>query len=311
MSPGVSDMLQPWLGSAALREHVHEYKPPAAARSSDGQPATGTLPVSMHLAEGTLKNLALISMVFLAGVCPLLLTGCVNTKRGDTVYRVNASSFENEKIIRRKLWHVGKAVEDVRLRYGLEDITVKVRIAELGGLGQAQPAFSGLADVSGARIVLSERLFTEEHPEIDMIITGLLAHELMHALQYARMTKGDLAMLGRRYQLMMRNPDGPQREWVRAFERFTDMATIKFGYGEELTHQKRASEANLAANDPSQVWDFYLTEPEIREFMADPDLLDREIEAAVDVLALSSFRRMLEITLEFDDDGDFIPLRRR
>ena len=154
------------------------------------------------------------------------------------------------------------------MRYGLEDITVAVVVTDLGGLGETTPAVSGLANISGAKVVLNKRLFLEEHPDLDMILVGLLAHEMMHGLHYARMPKADLVELGRRYRAMMKRPDGPQREWVRAYERLTDMLTIRLGYGEELTHQKRASEANLAANDPPQVWDFYLTEPEIRAMMA-------------------------------------------
>jgi len=239
------------------------------------------------------------------------VTGCTTIRPGDTVYRIKAVDLEEEKVIRRKLWHVGRAVEDVRVRYALDDITVSVVITDLGGLGEATPTFSGLADVSGARILLSKRLFLEDHPELDMVLTGLLAHEMMHALQYARMPKQDLIEVGRRYNAAMDNPNGPQREWVRAFERLTDMMTIKLGYGEELTYQKAASEANLAANDPAMVWDFYLTEPEIRAMMADSELLDREMRAAVDVLGLPSARVMLETPVVLDEHGDLVPIRRR
>lgn len=251
----------------------------------------------------------LLLLILIGSLTPM--TGCINTRRGDTLYRIEKADLEEQKIIRRKLWHVGKAVEDVRMRYALEDITISVTVTEIGGLGEATPAFSGLADVSGARIVLSKWLFLEEPDDLDQILVGLLAHELMHALHYARMPRSDLIELGRRYSAMMRNPDGPQREWVRAYERITDMLAIKLGYGEELVHQKRASEANLVANDPPQVWDFYLTEPEIRAMMADPELLDREISAAIDVMGLRSFRVLQEQPVLLDEDGDLIPIRRR
>jgi hypothetical protein len=255
--------------------------------------------------------LARLIAAFHAALIALALTGCIEAKSGDTLYRVDAADLEEEKVIRRKLWHVGKALEDVRVRYALEDITVSVLVTDLGGLGEASPAFSGLANVSGAKVVLSKRLFLEEHPDLDLILTGLIAHEMMHALHYARMPRSDLIELGRRYGAMLRNPEGPQHEWVRAYERLTDMLTIKLGYGTELIHQKRASEANLAANDPPQVWDFYLTEEEIRAMMADPDLLDREIDAAIEIISLPSTRGLRDTPVLLDEDGDLVPLRRR
>lgn len=245
------------------------------------------------------------------GFAALVSPACINTRAGDTLYRVETDSLEEEKAIRRQLWRVGKAVEDVRMRYALEDVTVAVAVTELGGLGAATPALSGLANVSGAKVVLSKRLLLEPPSDLDQVLVGLLAHELMHALHYARFSRADLATIGLRYDAMMRDEHGPQREWVRAYERFTDMLTIKYGYGLELIHQKRASEANLAANDPPQVWDFYLTEAEIRGYLADDASLDRDIEAAMAIIDLPSVEALRDLPLLFDADGDFVPRRRR
>jgi hypothetical protein len=241
----------------------------------------------------------------------LVSPGCINTQRGDTLYRVKADSLSDEKAIRRQLWRVGRAVEDVRLRYALEDVTIQIIITDLGGLGQTTPALSGLANVSGAMVYLNSKLFLEPDltsEDLDEVLTGLIAHELMHALHYARMAEADLIELGQRYQKMVNNPSGRQRDWIRAYERLTDMMTIRMGYGRELIHQKRAAEANLAINDPPAVWDFYLTETEIRAMMADEDLLQAEIDKAIDVLRLPSAEIARERPV-FDDDGDLIRWR--
>jgi hypothetical protein len=56
------------------------------------------------------------------------------------------------------------------------------------------------------------------------------------------------------------------------------------------------------------VWDFYLTETEIRAMMADEDLLQAEIDKAIDVLRLPSAEIARERPV-FDDDGDLIRWR--
>lgn len=236
----------------------------------------------------------------------IVLAGCISTRPGDTLLRVSTPDPEEEKTLRRELWRVERAIADVRVRYGLEDITIEVEITDLGGLGQTHPAFSGL-HVGGAKFVLNKRLFHDQHPDLDDIITGLTAHELAHALHYARMQPHDLVHLGSTYGSAMSHPEGHGRDWVRAYEQLTDMTAIALGYGEHLIHQKSASEANLAANHPPHVWDFYLKEPEIRDLMADRELLAGRIAAALGVLGLPSLEAFLEHPA-FDDDGD---LRRR
>ncbi|MFG0325685.1 MAG: hypothetical protein ACF8SC_00250 [Phycisphaerales bacterium JB037] len=222
----------------------------------------------------------------------LIVPACISIERGDTIFRVDTAHREEESTLRRELWRVDRAAEDIRVRYGLEDTTIEVIVGDLGGLGQTSPALSGLADVSGAVVHLNKLIFLEEHPDLDQIIEGLLAHELMHALHYARMSTRDLVTLGERYDAMMSDPDGPQREWVRAYERLTDLMTIRMGYGESLIHQKRASEDNLARNHPPLVWDFYLHEDEIGALLEDPAALERETAAMLEAVGLESLARL-------------------
>ncbi len=56
------------------------------------------------------------------------------------------------------------------------------------------------------------------------------------------------------YGRLMRDPeDARLREWVTNYEQLTDMSAILAGYSQELIHQKRASEDNLARNHPDRV----------------------------------------------------------
>ncbi len=222
-------------------------------------------------------------------MCLWPMSGCLRTQRGDTLLDVRTNAQDEERVIRRKLWRVERSLEQIRADYGMDDLVVEVKVTDLGGLGQTSPAVSGLASVSGAKIVLSKDIFLDQHEDLDDIITGLLAHEMMHAAHYAELSARDLISLGRHYQAMMHEPTAEEYAWVRTYERLTDMLTIRLGYGEALVHQKWASEANVAANHPPHVWAFYLTEPEIRAYMTDRDRLDADIATSIEALHLSSF----------------------
>lgn len=245
---------------------------------------------------------------YTVGLLAIILGGCVSVRRGDTLFHVETAALEDEKTIRRELWRIERAIEDVRLRYGLEGVTLEIDVTDLGGLGETAPALSGLADISGAKVHINSRLFLEEElidHNLDDVLTGLIAHEFMHAWHYTHMSTADLIELGRRYQAMLDDPHGPQREWIRAYERLTDMMTIEFGYGEQLVHQKQASHANIAIHHPPAVWDFYLDGHEIRAMMADEAALRAEIAAALDILDLPSLDAARARPV-FDSDGDFV-----
>ena len=230
---------------------------------------------------------------------------------GATTINVRTGDWNEEKQIRRELWRIVRAAEDVKVRYGLTDIEIRVLVRDLGGLGQAQPRLNATLRVDRAVIVLSEDLFLGDYPELDLVIEGLVAHELSHALHYARMSRADIVTLGLSYNRFMNTPTAPTAQgWVRTYERFTDMTTIAMGYGEALIHQKRAAALNLARNEPPDVWDFYLTEDEIRAFMDDRDALREAIIASIQALNLPSLERV-RASWQADDEGDAIPANRR
>jgi hypothetical protein len=241
----------------------------------------------------------------------LLFGGCRNVEYGATTINVRTGDWDEEKQIRRELWRIVRAAEDVKVRYGLTDIEIRVLVRDLGGLGQAQPRLNTMLRVDRTVIVLSEDLFLGDYPELDLVIEGLVAHEMAHALHYARMSTGDITTLGLSYNRFINTPSAPTAvEWVRAYERFTDMTAIAMGYGEALIQQKRASALNLARNEPPNVWDFYLTEDEIRAFMADRDALREAIIASIRTLNLPSLERV-RASWATDAEGDARPARSR
>ncbi len=141
-----------------------------------------------------------------AGALSLAATGCISVKPGDIVLHVDVEDEAEAKQIRRELWRVQRAISEVQVHYGLQDIAIEVVVTDLGGLGETSPALEGLS-VHGAKFALNKHVLIDGHPDIDAIIYGLTAHELAHALHYARMHPNDLVTLGIRYDRMMKNPE--------------------------------------------------------------------------------------------------------
>ena len=224
------------------------------------------------------------------------LTGCVHVDPGGTVLNVRVDDPDEARAVRLQMWRVERAVEIVRVEYGLEDIAIEVIVTDLGGLGETMPGLDDSLHVEAAIVTLNKNLFIEEHPDLDDILLGLLAHELAHGLHYARMSRADTVELGLNYDQFMKHPspDTDLERWIRAYEQYTDITTIAHGYGDQLVHQKRASEENLAIHHPPKVWDFYLHEDEIRAFMADPGAMIAAANEHLETLNLSSLDSMRE-----------------
>lgn len=219
----------------------------------------------------------------------LPVVACLHVPPGATILTVETDDPKVEQAVRPELWRVERAVEAIKIRYGLTDIGIEVVVTDLGGLGETRPALDERLGIEAAVVSLHERLFLDGHPDLDDILVGLLAHELVHGLQEARASRGDLAVIGFRYERFLLEPANESlREWVMHFEQLTDMTAIAHGYAEELVHQKRASAENLARNHPKHVWDFYLGEDEIRALAADPESLRARMEAALIVVNLRS-----------------------
>lgn len=227
-----------------------------------------------------------ILLLLLSALVPL--TGCVHVDRSGTVINVRAQDEAEEARVRRELWRVEKALAEVRFHYGLTDIPIEVIVTDMGGLGQTSPALNDLARVDGAIVTINQNMLLETGPDTDIVLLGLFAHELAHAMHYDRIDEQDLIALGKRYDRYLKTLNPEYMPWVRAYEQLTDMTAIRMGYAEALVYQKRASEANLAANHPPKVWNFYLTEDEIVAYAADPELLQSKIEEALVIVRLPS-----------------------
>ncbi|MEM6568673.1 MAG: hypothetical protein AAF957_09705 [Planctomycetota bacterium] len=224
----------------------------------------------------------------------LLSPGCRSSHSGRSSIRVIGCTTAEEDTIRLQEWRVLRAMEDVIVRYGLEGLDVDVVIEEEGGLGESRPEVDLILDVTGAHVSINRALLLDDPPAGDDVFLGLFAHELAHALHYARIDRADLLILAERYVRFFENPSGSLKPWAAAYEQLTDMTAIAHGYGVPLQAQKRASAENVARHHPKKVWDFYLTEEEIARLDADRDLLAERMDEAAKVVGLSSLMRLVE-----------------
>ncbi|MCB9844695.1 MAG: hypothetical protein H6811_01730 [Phycisphaeraceae bacterium] len=218
--------------------------------------------------------------------------GCTSHSRGSTVFLIKAADRDEEIAIRRKLPAVQGAVQEAIIAYGLERIAIEVIVREMGGLGQTTPTVDGLLRVDSARVVINKRLLLDPPDDLDDVLLGLMAHELAHALHYSRMTAPELANVGELYRRFMNSPEGSLQPWARAYEQFTDLTAIVYGFGDPLIRQKRASAENLARNHPKKVWDFYLREDDIHTLMGDPDALREALDRSARATGVGSLRRL-------------------
>jgi len=223
-----------------------------------------------------------------------LLPGCVSTPRGSGVISVEVDDPEQEIAIRRQLYLVEEAIELAVIAYELERITIDVVVRDLGPLGQTTPDFDPFLEVDAATIKLSTTLFSDPETDLQAVLIGLMAHEMGHALHYAHMSDADLLALGERYEAFSKNPQGPERDWAKAYEQLTDMTAIAHGFAEPLIAQMVASKDNITHHHPKHVWNFYLTPEEIRELDADRALLRERMLAAAKTVDLADLTRFIE-----------------
>ena len=226
----------------------------------------------------------------------LLLLACACQADGgaSTSIRVEDATGEQEDEIRLQEWRVERAVQEVLVRYGLEGLNVSIVIEEEGGLGETKPNVDAILDVTGVTVSINERLFLDEPPAGDDVLLGLFAHELAHALHYSKMSRLELVEFGERYLRFFENPEGHLKPWAAAYERFTDLTAIAYGFGVPLTAQKVASKDNVARHHPHKVWDFYLEPVDIRALSKDPVALKKRIDQALDVVNIGSLREFAE-----------------
>ncbi|WP_281646506.1 hypothetical protein [Parendozoicomonas sp. Alg238-R29] len=188
--------------------------------------------------------------------------------------------------------------DNITRKYKINNDTQKYVLKLTNRLGNTTPMFSGLS-VSGAQINLNYTLLTfSRDDEIDKdAITGLVAHELAHAQHYKLLPTLDLLNLGLRYSSYeKKSSKSAWAEWVRAYEQFTDMQVIAFGYATELIAQKRKTHSYIQEHEfgkaPFYEFSAYLTEEEIRALDENDETFNQKMEQLLKVLEWDSFREM-------------------
>lgn len=223
--------------------------------------------------------------------CLATCGGCAAAGSVETSIRIKDANQAEDAAIRKQEYRVMKAVQDVVVTYGLQELDIDVVIEEEGGLGETKPEFNLWLHVDGATVSINKILFLEDNPHTDDILLGLFAHELGHGLHYSVLSELDLILLGERYERFYLNPEGHLKPWAEAYEQFTDLTAIVHGYGKPLIQQKIRSQDNVSKNHPAKVWSFYLKPDEIEALMNDRAALQRKIDETLGVIDLASLTR--------------------
>lgn len=238
--------------------------------------------------------IALFCVIVLGGgLVFVFLPPRTSVARGSDAITVDVDDAEVETAIRKELYLVEKAMQEAIIAYGLEGLTVKVVIRDIGSLGETAPSLNPLLEVDAATIQMSSSLFTDPEHDLEAALGGLMAHELAHALHYSTMSDVDLVVLGEHYASCLREPGSTSCLWVEAYEQLTDMTAIAHGFAEPLVAQKLAADENIELHHPRNVWTFYLTPEEIRSLDADRGQLRARLDAALRIIELDSLTRFV------------------
>ena len=188
--------------------------------------------------------------------------------------------------------------DDITRQYGIGHYSQTYVLKKTEGLGSCLPDFNILFQVKGATINLHISLFTnQQDSDLKEAIHGLLAHELAHAQHYHRLSTLELLMLGLRYgSYTLQLANSPWAEWVRSYERFTDLQAIAYGYGEALIEQKKLTRDLLgtvfSGDNPDYELSAYLTEEEIASIQQTPEVFEALLEKTLNTLEWDVFRKI-------------------
>ena len=231
-----------------------------------------------------------------------LLSGCISQEKG-TVILTQAVDLapDQHDTINRHYAELVDIQDNITRAYKLGPYTQMYILRKTDRLGSTTPIFNYLLKVAGARVHLNYSLFvsTDHKADEQLAISGLLAHELAHAQHYQKMSLLELLQLGLRYRSYeSRLSSSKWADWVRSYERFTDLQAIAHGYGTPLIEQKRKTRLYLQNTKDSgdQEYEFsaYLTEEEIASLSADADLFRTRLEQELTVLKWSVFRAIVQ-----------------
>lgn len=173
------------------------------------------------------------------------------------------SAFLAEAIDRAKL--------AVCERYGID--AGRVSVASMGG------RHGGLGNAIPLPIPFFRRYLVRYHRGMRnadaLAIRGLMAHELMHVLQYSRASFAELLSFMLRYLKVLIVPGsgrGADGLWLRHIEHLTDLTAVEMGEGAAIAAWKRYKNALIDRGELiDSLHTVYLSASEI-------DLLDRDRE---------------------------------
>lgn len=237
---------------------------------------------------------------FILLICTLaILSGCSEKEEGTVILTQKVSlPASQHDAINRSYSHLVDMQDDITRKYHIGSYTQKYILKNTQRLGNATPTFNMLFDVDGADINLNYHLFLANAQSHDnkSAILGLLAHELAHAQHYTLFSSLELIQLGIRYESYeIYLADSHWAEWVRSYERFTDLQAIAYGYSDALIHQKNKTLNYIKGkNSKDQNYEFsaYLTEQEIKKLSENPELFQNELEKVIKTLEWSVFKEI-------------------
>ncbi|KEQ16225.1 hypothetical protein [Endozoicomonas numazuensis] len=222
----------------------------------------------------------------------LLLAGCSGQEEGTVILTQQVYLPEDDHdAINKNYSQLVDIQDDVARRYEIGSRTQKYVLKKTERLGSTLPRFNMGLDVTGAQINLNYSLFLANIKENNSkeAILGLVAHELAHAQHYHYFSLYELLQLAIRYHSYEKKMANSQwANWVRAYERFTDLQAIAYGYANPLVEQKRKTLYYLiseSANE-AQFYAFgaYLTEQEIIDMRTNPVLFHQALQETLTVL---------------------------
>lgn len=240
----------------------------------------------------------LITLGFLA--IPFLLTAC---SANNTIILTQNPDIPEEKadIISSHYSLLVDVQDDISRKYDILSYIQKYNIRDTARLGNTTPLLNWHFCIEGAQVNLNYSLFSSVDTSSDdkLGIYGLVAHELAHAQHYKHFSKVELLRLGLRYKSYLKHLQMSRwADWVRSYERFTDLQTMAYGYSKELIEQKRRTLNFIIDNNlgEDQLYEnsAYLTPDEIIKLSNDKELFDKELQQQLTILKWPIFKEIAE-----------------
>ncbi len=223
-------------------------------------------------------------------------------------FSISKKSRLNEAFLNDNRGRFIKIILDIADEYGINSkFSFKIRIKRMkNGLANTTPELDFRGKVVGATVNINDVVFSNKairRANYWSAVTGLIAHELGHALEYSFLSasdiffEGDFIKLSERYLRFYEDPLGEDREFGQAFEHFTDLIAIHFGYAEELADQKRLT-SHLLPHTKEFIKFYkkgmYMTPSEIEDIANNPNKFQSYLSYSLKILNIYSFNKIIK-----------------